>query len=136
MRKAKSTTKQQGRTTTKASQRSQAQKTKGPAKKGINSRKRPVSDGSDEESSEPEPEGPRARKKKKARHMVEEELDDGEGEDNVKQVVDREDDDTGPEGVEQVSFDKAIFAMQLTCSDHREATLRCDTVATFRRHWS
>ena len=92
----------------KASQKPQAHKSSGQPKKGTRCQKRPASDGSDDaDSSKAEPEGPRARLRKKSRHVDrngkknEEEVEE-ENEEEVEIVADR-DDDAQSEDVEEVS---------------------------------
>lgn len=88
----------------------QAQKSARQPKKNFHRQKRPASsDGSDDaNSSEADPEGPRARPRKKTRHVdvggeKNEEVNEEENEGEVEQVADKDDGDAQSED-EQVSL--------------------------------
>jgi hypothetical protein len=84
MARPKKSTKQQDKAPankSKTGNKSHGQSNKGLAKKGSNSRKRAVSDGSDNELSSEEEEEPRGHPRKKARHVPKEQAG------NMAQVI-------------------------------------------------
>jgi hypothetical protein len=143
MSKSKTAT-NQNKSTGKKVKKSQAQKTARQPKKGVNSRKRRASNGSNSDSTEVgEILAPR---RKKVKHVDvdnvdnvdedEDDVEDEESEGEIEVVVDGEDDDTEAEDVEQVS-DKLIIVrddtyQQYTC---RTVTLRTGTAAISQPRW-